>query len=93
MGYDMFEMVESGDLKNYDLFVCGICLEILKDPVMIKECEHFYCRDCIDDSIEKETYCPEDRKAITKDELIPPNRLFCDLYGKIKIRCRHFKVG
>jgi hypothetical protein len=32
-------------------FSCRICMEITKNPYVIKHCLHFFCKDCIDTSI------------------------------------------
>jgi hypothetical protein len=30
-------------------FECAICLEVLKDPVQVRDCGHQFCSLCIDD--------------------------------------------
>ncbi|XP_014913330.1 tripartite motif-containing protein 16-like [Poecilia latipinna] len=52
-----------------ETFSCSICLDLLKDPVMIP-CGHSYCRNCItsfwDEGERKKSYhCPQCRKTFT----------------------------
>jgi len=28
-------------------FICGICHDLLEDPIILKKCEHSFCRVCI----------------------------------------------
>lgn len=83
MGFDTTWFVNKID----DSFKCSICLEVFKDPVMIEKCEHIYCRDCIRDWLSKNTYCPEDRAAISERNLVKPHRFFCNLYDKLEVKC------
>ena len=32
-----------------DFWECAICLEVLKDPVQVRDCGHQFCALCIDD--------------------------------------------
>lgn len=83
MGYDAEKFV--GEV-NESLF-CGICLDVLRDPVMIKECEHIYCRECITTSLNNRQGCPQDRTSFGQDSLIKPHRFFFSIYDNLKIKC------
>uniref|UniRef100_A0A3B3TX85 Tripartite motif-containing protein 16-like n=1 Tax=Poecilia latipinna TaxID=48699 RepID=A0A3B3TX85_9TELE len=66
--------LEMGKIKRIwildrETFSCSICLDLLKDPVMIP-CGHSYCRNCItsfwDEGERKKSYhCPQCRKTFT----------------------------
>lgn len=47
-----------------DSFRCNICLQVLKDPVMINRCEHIYCRECIVNWLCNRQICPEDSTLV-----------------------------
>ena len=34
-----------------DFWECAICLEVLKDPVQVRDCGHQFCALCIDDTL------------------------------------------
>lgn len=84
MGFDTFRFV---DKANLDDFKCSICLEVLKKPVMVRECEHVYCHKCFDDWLQKDTSCPQDRVPIEEGDICDPGRFFRNQYGKLKIKC------
>jgi hypothetical protein len=44
MGYDITRF------KNSDIneeFICSICHDVLKDPLVIDPCDHIFCSECI----------------------------------------------
>ena len=51
MGYDICRF-KSKDIDRE--FICGICQDVLKNPVVINPCEHIYCSDCITKWIEEQ---------------------------------------
>lgn len=88
MGYDPERFV--GEV--HESLFCGICLDVLQDPVMIKECEHIYCRECITTSLNNRQGCPQDRMAFAQESLIKPHRFFFNIYDSLKIKCDANKV-
>lgn len=42
--------------KMHEEFVCSVCLEVALEPVAVNDCEHIFCRQCID--AEEITRCP-----------------------------------
>ncbi|XP_078543400.1 E3 ubiquitin-protein ligase TRIM39-like [Lissotriton helveticus] len=55
---------------------CSICLEYFRDPVMIFDCGHNFCRSCITQSWEgrdEKSPCPQCRK-ISTGKNVRPNR-------------------
>nr|XP_028573459.1 uncharacterized protein LOC114590986 [Podarcis muralis] len=73
-----------------DLFeeaTCSICLEYFKDPVIIPECGHNFCRACLIQywgKSEGEASCPECRKTVQQRNLIP-NRSLANVAEKAKM--------
>mgnify|MGYP002803407674 CR=1 FL=1 len=45
---------------------CAICLEVLSDPVQVRDCGHQFCALCIDDILKSDPRCPTCRIHISK---------------------------
>nr|XP_034963605.1 zinc finger protein RFP-like isoform X2 [Zootoca vivipara] len=61
-----------------DEATCSICLEYFKDPVIITECGHNFCRSCLIQcwgESEAEASCPQCRKRVQRRSLIPNRHL------------------
>ncbi|XP_028393153.1 TNF receptor-associated factor 4-like isoform X2 [Dendronephthya gigantea] len=48
-----------------NLWECAICLEVLKDPVQIRDCGHQFCELCIEDILKVDPRCPTCRIDIS----------------------------
>ncbi|XP_053235228.1 zinc finger protein RFP-like [Podarcis raffonei] len=74
-----------------DLFeeaTCSICLEYFRDPVIIPECGHNFCRSCLIQywgKSEAKASCPECRKTVQQKNIIP-NRSLANVAEKAKMR-------
>jgi E3 ubiquitin-protein ligase NRDP1 len=44
MGYDLLRF-KSSDINEE--FICSICRDVLKDPLVIDPCDHIFCSECI----------------------------------------------
>ncbi|XP_053234932.1 E3 ubiquitin-protein ligase TRIM39-like isoform X2 [Podarcis raffonei] len=61
-----------------DEVTCSICLDYFKDPVMITECQHDFCRACITKYWKRSgasICCPDCRRAASWQSLKPNRRL------------------
>ncbi|XP_062978470.1 zinc finger protein RFP-like isoform X2 [Elgaria multicarinata webbii] len=57
---------------------CSICLEYFRDPVMVTECGHNFCRACLNQcwgEKDTEASCPECRGTFQKENLRPNRQL------------------
>ena len=67
---------------NTDLFpdeidpdlICGICHDVLQDPVYFRSCEHTFCRKCITQSLRVNPTCPMDRQPQSTRTFCPALR-------------------
>ncbi|XP_060615323.1 E3 ubiquitin-protein ligase TRIM39 [Anolis sagrei] len=69
-------MATTNPLENLQVEAsCSVCLEYLKDPVII-ECGHNFCRDCITrwwEDLNRDFPCPVCRKT-SRHRILKPNR-------------------
>nr|XP_028576398.1 zinc finger protein RFP-like isoform X2 [Podarcis muralis] len=74
-----------------DEATCSICLEYFKDPVIIAECGHNFCRSCLIQcwgESEAEASCPQCRKTVQRRSLIPNRQLanFVELIENLSLQ-------
>ena len=64
----VYENMTPAQLENA---TCAICTDLLLDPVVLKTCEHHYCRVCLDQWIDGQDFivtCPECRQSFADDD-------------------------
>lgn len=78
---------------NMEHFVCSICTNLLDDAVVLKSCEHMYCRECINQWAKSEkpttgaSSCPECRQTFTQADLVKPMRVVQALLSQVELNC------
>ncbi|XP_063051007.1 E3 ubiquitin-protein ligase TRIM16-like [Engraulis encrasicolus] len=83
----MKKMAEAMSSKQ-DLFMCSICLDLLKDPVTL-HCGHNYCSGCInscwDQEDQKGVYsCPQCRQTFTSRPVLKRNNVMAELVEEMR---------
>ncbi|KAM9322997.1 tripartite motif-containing protein 16-like [Pholidichthys leucotaenia] len=81
-------MVQKGVHLGAEGFSCSICLDLLKDPVMIA-CGHNYCMNCInkywDDEEEKKAHsCPQCKQTFRPRPVLVKNTMLTELVEELK---------
>ena len=88
-GYDE-ERLASTVNRN---FLCQICFNVLKDPVLCPRNQHCYCRSCIVKQLENSQRCPTCSDELTVETLTEPNQMVKDYLNELNIRCVYNNRG
>ena len=72
---------------------CGICTNVLKDPVMCGENEHLFCQACITMHLKNSQTCPNCIEPLTIATLSQASRGIRNLLAELKIKCEFFDRG
>ena len=88
-GYD-----DSRFEKDVDAhFHCSICYNVLKEPMMCRNNEHIFCRECITEHLNVNSHtCPECNEDLTVDTLRRA-RLATNYLSELKIKCDYSDRG
>ena len=90
LGYDD-ERFESIVDQN---FHCLICYNVLKDPVMCRRNQHYFCRGCITEHLRRNSHtCPTCADELTVDTLAEVPRIVKTYLNERRIRCDYEDRG
>ena len=74
-------------------FLCLICFNVLKDPVLCPRNHHCFCRGCITKHLETKHRCPTCNDELTEETLIEPQRMIKDYLNELNIHCVYHNRG
>ena len=74
-------------------FLCLICFNVLKEPVLCPRNQHCFCRGCITKHLENSRRCPTCADELTEETLTEPSRMVKDYLNESKIRCVYHDRG
>ena len=74
-------------------FLCLICFNVLKDPVLCPRNQHCFCRGCITKHLENSRRCPTCADELTEETLTEPPRMVKDYLNELNIRCVYHDRG
>ena len=74
-------------------FHCPICLNVLKEPVMCRRNQHYFCTSCITRHLGNSSTCPTCMEELTIETLTQVPRIVADCLSELNIRCDYFSRG
>ncbi len=74
-------------------FICSICFNVLKDPVLCPRNHHCFCRACITRHLQNSRRCPTCADGLTVETLAEPQRMVKDYLNELNIHCIHKNRG
>ena len=74
-------------------FLCLICFNVLKDPVLCPRNEHCFCRGCITKHLENSQRCPTCNDELTEETLTKPSRMVKEYLNELNIHCVYHNRG
>ena len=74
-------------------FLCLICFNVLKDPVLCPRNQHCFCLGCITKHLENSRRCPTCADELIEETLTEPSRMVKDYLNESKIRCVYHDRG
>ena len=88
-GYDEERFASTVDRD----FICSICFNVLKDPVLCPRNHHCFCRGCITKHLENSQRCPTCADELTVETLAEPQRMVKRMLNELKIHCVYIDRG
>ena len=88
-GYDEERFASTVDRD----FICSICCNVLKDPVLCPRNHHCFCRGCITKHLENYQRCPTCADELTVEILAEPQRMVKRMLNELRIRCVYVDRG
>lgn len=83
MGYDTIRFHGPIDEE----LICSICHGVLENPVKTINCEHDFCKKCINRWLSMNSTCPVDRSNTIRNNLKVGSRLLRVLLSRLNISC------
>jgi hypothetical protein len=75
-------------------FHCSICYNVLKEPMMCRNNEHIFCRDCITEHLTVNSHaCPECNEDLTVETLRKAPRVLTNYLSALKVKCDYSNRG
>ena len=88
-GYDDSRFEKAVD----DHFHCSICYNVLKEPMMCRNNEHLFCRDCITEHLNTNSHtCPECNEDLSV-ETLRRARVISNFLSGLKVKCDYSHRG
>ena len=74
-------------------FLCLICFDVLREPVLCPRNHHCFCRSCITKHLENSRRCPTCADELTVETLTEPQRMVKDILNELNIHCIYINRG
>ncbi len=74
-------------------FHCGICYNVLKEPVTCQRNEHYFCRACITKHLKNSPTCPTCQEKLTPETITQAPRILRNCLDELNIHCDYSDRG
>ena len=74
-------------------FLCLICFNVVREPVLCPRNHHCFCRSCITKHFENSRRCPTCADELTVETLAEPQRMVKDILNELNIHCIYINRG
>ena len=74
-------------------FICQMCSNVVRDPVLCPRNQHCFCRSCITKHLENGQQCPTCDDELTEQTLIEAPKMIQNILNELKIRCVYTTRG
>ncbi|CAB4001406.1 RING finger 151-like [Paramuricea clavata] len=74
-------------------FLCSICFNVLREPILCPRNHHCFCRACITKHLENSRRCPTCGDELTVETLAEPPRMVKDYINELNIHCIYINRG
>ena len=71
--------------RNHEQFSCTVCLDVAEDPIVVNDCEHIFCRKCVD--IEGLNKCPSCQEMFKAPKWTNLKGALKRVYLDLKVKC------
>ena len=71
--------------RNHEQFTCTVCLDVAGDPIVVTDCEHIFCKKCVD--IEGLAKCPTCQESFKEPKWTDLKGGFKRVYLDLKVKC------
>ena len=68
-------------------FICQMCSNVVREPVLCPRNQHCFCRSCITKHLENAKRCPTCNDELTEQTLIEAPKMIQIILNEFKIRC------
>lgn len=77
--------------KMNEQFVCTVCCDVAIDPIVVEDCEHIFCRECVEfDSLVK---CPTCQEPFKEPKWTRMKGALARCYFGLEIKCLNTSCG
>ena len=74
-------------------FICQMCSNVVRDPVLCQRNQHCFCRSCITRHLANAQRCPTCDDELTEQNLIEVPKMIQNILNELKIRCIYTTRG
>ena len=87
-------VIDSIEAKNFctpisSVFVCVICQGVSSEKPLITQCEHIFCKPCIENWLKVSPVCPVCRFCLGDEDISPLHGKLLTIFESLLVKCQH----